>query len=201
MQSAFAQNLYMRKIQLIVLLLISAIYFQSCKKDVVTSASTTSDKILAANINGVEWYPDTVSANISYNATTKVKTFRVIGTLNAKRVIFNINIANSTNTNNFPIASYKLDGSGKVNMTYFTQQKNSSGEYVFVQTGTVEAGSGTVAVSSIDSTKNVITGTFAFTAKTVNRDPNTNDIISIDINQILLGSFTNLPYTFGDNNQ
>jgi hypothetical protein len=196
-----AQNLYMRKIQLIVLLLISAVYIQSCKKDAVTSASTTSDKILAANINGVEWYPDTVNASINFNGTTKVKTLAVIGTLSGKRVIFNVNIPNSINTNSFPVASYKLDGTGKVNMSYYTQQKNSNGDYVFVETGTVEAGSGVVAVSSIDSTKNVITGSFSFTAKKVNRDPVTNDITSIEINQVLLGTFTNLPYILGDNSQ
>lgn len=195
----FAQNLYMRKIQLIVLLLISAIYFQSCKKDVVTSASTTSDKILAANINGVEWYPDTVTARIAFNTATKVKTFSVIGTADSKRVIFNINIPNSTNTNSFPVATYKVDGTGKLNMTYYTQQRNDAGVYVFVQTGTVEPGSGLATITSIDTVAKVITGTYSFTAKKVNLNPD-GSYQSIEISQILLGSFTKLPYVLGDGN-
>jgi hypothetical protein len=190
----------MRKIQLIVLLLISATYFQSCKKDVVTSASTTSDKILAANINGVEWYPDTVSARITFDGATNIKTFSVMGTALSKRVIFSLNVANSTNTNSFPLATYKVDGTSKVNMAYYTQQKNSSGDYVFVQTGTVEPGSGSATITAIDTVKKVITGTYSFTAKKVNYDSDGN-YVSIEISQVLLGTFDNLPYTFGTNNQ
>jgi hypothetical protein len=200
MQSAFAQNLYMRKIQLIVLLLISATYLQSCKKDVTTSATTTSDKILSANINGTAWYPDTVSAKINFDDATKIKTFSVTGTYNAKRVTFTLNVPNSTAANNFPVASYRVDATDKLSMAYFEQQKDAgTGSLVFVQKGTVEPGSGTVTISSIDSTKNVITGTFSFTAKKVNTDPATGDIISIDIYQVLIGSFTNLPYLLNNN--
>jgi len=195
----FAQNLYMRKIQLIVLLLISAIYFQGCKKDVVTSASTTSDKILAANINGVVWYPDTVSARITFNNATNVKTFSVIGTANSKRVTFNINVPNSTNTNSFPLATYKVDGTGKLNMTYYTLQKNSAGNYVYVQTGTVESGSGLVTITAIDTVAKVITGTYSFTSKKVNKD-SAGNYVSIEISQILLGTFDKLPYVLGDGN-
>ncbi|WP_184550433.1 DUF6252 family protein [Mucilaginibacter sp. FT3.2] len=187
----------MRKIQLIVLLFISATYFQSCKKDAITSASTISDKILAANINSVEWYPDTVSARISYNATTQIKTFSVIGTVSQKRVAFNINVPNSTNTNSFPLNTYKVDGTGAVNMTYYTQQKDDSGNYTFIQTGTVDPGSGSAIITAIDTVKKVITGTYSFTAKKVNYDSNGN-YISIEINQILLGSFDNLPYIFNN---
>jgi hypothetical protein len=201
MQSAIAQTLYMRKIQLIVLLLIPAIYFQSCKKDVVTSASTTSDKILAANINGVEWYPDTVTARISFNATTKVKTFSVFGSVDNKQVRFSLNVPNSTNTNSFPVATvFKVDDTGKLNMSYYTLQKNDAGQYVYVQTGTVENGSGTATITSIDTVKKVITGTYSFTAKKVNYDADGN-YVSIEIAQILLGTFDNLPYAFGDDGQ
>ena len=188
----------MRKIQLIVLLLISAIYFQSCKKDVVTTASTTSDKILAANINGVEWYPDTVTARISFDDVTKIKTFFVIGTADSKRVAFSINVSNSTNTNSFPLATYKVDGTSNVSMTYYTLQKNAAGNYVYTQTGTVEPGSGSATITAIDTAKKVITGTYAFTAKKVNYDSDGN-YVSIEISQILLGTFTNLPYTLGNN--
>jgi hypothetical protein len=195
----FAQNLYMRKIQLIVLLLISAIYFQGCKKDVVTSASTTSDKILAANINGVVWYPDTVTARITFNDATKVKTFSVIGTADSKRVIFNINVSNSTNTNSFPLATYKVDGTGKLNMAYYTLQKDDTGNYVYVQTGIVESGSGLATITAIDTVAKVITGTYSFTSKKVNLNPD-GTYQSIEISQILLGTFDKLPYVLGNGN-
>ena len=104
------------------LLLLSAICIQSCKKDVTTSASTTSDKILSANINGVAWNPDTVSAAITYNAATKTKTFSVVGIALQKKVSISVAVPNSTNTSGFPFATFKVDSvNNKVQLAYYTQ--------------------------------------------------------------------------------
>lgn len=177
------------------LLLLSAICIQSCKKDVTTSASTTSDKILSANINGVAWNPDTVSASITYNAATKTKTFSVVGIALQKKVSVSVAVPNSINTAGFPFATYKVDATNNVQLAYYTQAVINGD---FTQIGTVEPGSGSVTTTAIDSVKKVITGTYFFTSKKVNKDDNGN-IISIDIQQILSGSFTNLPYTFVTN--
>ena len=185
----------MKKTQLLMLLLLSAICIQSCKKDVTTSASTTSDKILSANINGVAWNPDTVSAAITYNAAAKTKTFSVTGIALQKKVTISVAVPNSTNTTGFPFATYKVDATNNVQLAYYTQAAVGGD---FTQIGTVEPGSGSVITTAIDSVKKVITGTYSFTSKQVNYDDSGN-IISINVQQILSGTFTNLPYTFVSN--
>ena len=188
----------MKKTQLLMLLLLSAICIQSCKKDVTTTASTISDKILSANINGTAWNPDTVSAAITYNDAAKTKTFNVVGTATQQRVSISVTIPNSTNTNDFTLATYKVDATTNVVLKYFTYQLQPGGGYDYTQVGVVEPSSGSVIITAIDTTKKLITGTYSFTAKKVNYDSDGN-IISIEIQQVLLGTFTNLPYTFVSN--
>ena len=176
------------------LFVLSAIIFQGCKKDVVTSASTTSDQILAATINGTSWIPDDVTATINYDANAKTKTFNVVGTADLKRVKWTITLsdaASATNVNTFPIATYKVDATNRVKMAYFT----STGGTSYDQVGDVESGSGTIIITSIDPSKNVITGTYNMTTKKVNYNDD-GSIASIETSQILGGTFTNLPYTF-----
>lgn len=180
------------------LLLLSAICIQSCKKDASTSASTVSDKILSANINGTAWNPDTVSAKITYNAAAKTKAFTIVGTADQQRISISVTVPNSANTQDFGLATYKVDATNNVVLNYYTQQLITGGTYDFVQVGVVEPGSGSVTVTAIDTTKKVITGTYSFTAKKVNYDTDGN-IESIEIQQILLGTFTNSPYTFESN--
>ena len=175
------------------LFVLSAIIFQGCKKDVVTSASTTSDQILAATINGTSWIPDDVTANINYDATAHTKTFSVEGTSDLKRVRWNIRLSgtNATNVNAFPLATYKVDTTDRVKMAYFVSTSGTT----YSQVGNVEPGSGTIIITAIDPTKNVITGTYNLTTKRVNYNPD-GSVASIETSQIQGGSFTNLPYTF-----
>lgn len=176
------------------LFVLSAIIFQGCKKDVVTSASTTSDQILAATINGTSWIPDDVTASITYDGTANTKSFDVMGTIDSKRVKWTITLsdaASATNVNTFPLSTYRVDGTDRVKMTYYTSADGTTYE----QVGNVEPGSGTIIVTSIDPTKNVITGTYTMTAKKVNYNDD-GSIESIETSQILSGTFTNLPYTF-----
>lgn len=175
------------------LFVLSAIIFQGCKKDVVTSASTTSDQILAATINGTSWIPDDVTATITYDTDAHTKSFNVIGTTDDKRVKWTITLsdATATNVNTFPLATYKVDATNRVQMAYFT----SSGTG-YDQVGVVESGSGVITITAIDPTKNLITGTYSMTTKKVNKD-DAGNIISIETSQISSGTFTNLPYTFG----
>ncbi|MEZ2334473.1 hypothetical protein [Mucilaginibacter sp. RCC_168] len=183
----------MKKTQLILLLLLSAICIQSCKKDVITSASTTSDKILSANINGTAWNPDTVSAAITYNAATKTKTFSVVGIALQKQVSLSVAVPNSTNTTGFPFATFKVDSTkNNVKMVYSTQAL--IGGSFTPAPGKVE---GSVITTAIDSVKKVITGTYSFSVRQLSTDINGNE--SITTQQIQSGSFTNLPYTFVSN--
>jgi hypothetical protein len=100
--------------------------------------------------------------------------------------------AKTTTTNAFPLATYKVDATDRVKMVYYTSVDGTN----YNQVGTVEPGSGTIIITSIDPTKNLITGTYSMTAKKVNYNPD-GTIASIETSQILGGSFTNLPYTFG----
>jgi hypothetical protein len=183
----------MKKIQLLMLLLLSAICIQSCKKDVTTSASTTSDKILSANINGVAWNPDTVSAAITYNAATKTKTFSVVGIALQKQVSLSVAVPNSTNTSGFPFATYKVDTTKNNVQMIYSIQTLIGGNFTRVPGG-VE---GSVTTTAIDSVKKVITGTYFFTVRQLTTDSNGNE--SINVQQIQSGSFTNLPYNFVTN--
>ncbi|WP_162996841.1 DUF6252 family protein [Mucilaginibacter kameinonensis] len=188
----------MRKIQLLMLFVLSAIIFQGCKKDVVTSASTTSDQILAATINGTSWIPDDVTATITYDTEAKTKSFNVVGTADLKRVKWTITLsdATATNVNTFPLATYKVDATKRVQMAYFT----SAGGVEYDQVGVVESGSGSIIITAIDPTKNLITGTYSMTTKKVNYNQD-GSIESIETSQIASGTFTNLPYTFGQSAQ
>lgn len=188
----------MKKTQLLLLLLLAAIGIQSCKKDATTSASTISDQILSANINTVSWIPDTVNATITYNAAAKTKTFDVVGTATQQRVHITVKLQNSTNTNDFTLATYKVDAAANTAFSYSTLQLISPGVYDYRPVGVVEEGSGSVTISAIDKDKKLLTGTYSFTAKQVNKDQDGN-IISIVTQQVLLGTFTNLPYTFVSN--
>jgi hypothetical protein len=183
----------MKKTQLIMLVLLSAICIQSCKKDETTTASTTSDKILSANINGTAWNPDTVNAAITYNDAAKTKAFTVIGTANGQRITINVTLPNSTNTNGFTLGTYKVSDATNVALKYYTE--NSAGSDDYTQVGTVEPGSGSVIITAIDTDKKLITGTYSFSSRQIDRDSDGN-IIAITTVNVLLGSFTNLPYTF-----
>ncbi|WPU96672.1 DUF6252 family protein [Mucilaginibacter sabulilitoris] len=185
----------MKKTQLIMLLLLTAIGFQSCKKDATTSASTTSDKILSANINGNAWNPDTVRAAITYNDAAKTKAFTVVGTANQQQVRINITLPNSTNDNDFPLATYKVDATTRVVLNYDEYKQLPDGSYDYVPVGTVEAGSGSVIITAIDKDKKLITGTYSFSTRHIDKDEEGN-IISITTVNVLLGTFTNLPYSF-----
>ena len=182
----------MKKIQLLMLLLLSAICIQSCKKDVTTSASTSSDKILSANINGVAWNPDTVSAAITYNAATKTKTFSVVGIALQKQVSLSVVVPNGTNTTGFPFATFKVDTNAVKNNVFmvYSTQTLIGGDFTPAP-GKVN---GSVITTAIDSVKKVITGTYSFSVRQLSTDQSGNE--SITTQQIQSGSFTNLPYTF-----
>lgn len=189
----------MKKVSLSVLLIATILLFQNCKKDdAVTGTEPTVTYKLTASINGTAWTPDTLNATITYNAAAKTKIFAFSGTKAQKQVNVAVTVNNSTSTNDFPVATYTVDATGNPLMVYSTQQKNSSGAYVFVPHGSVDQNAGTISISSIDAANKLITGTFNFSSRTINYDGSGN-IISVDVANVSSGSFTNLPYTFTSN--
>jgi hypothetical protein len=188
----------MNKLKLITYLFLCAAIIQGCKKDTETAVAYTT-AAFQANIDGAVWAPtsDSLSTSITYNSATKTKVFNCIGTAQQKQVNMTITLNNSDNSNNFTIGTFNID-SVNVIVQYNTQQKNSSGNYVFLPHGTVGAGSGSIAITAIDPAKKTITGTFYFYARTTTYDSSGN-VLSISVDNITAGEFTGIPYTFSSN--
>jgi len=188
----------MKKIALSILVIFSVVLFQSCKKSDVAAATTTTPPILQATINDATWTPDTTAASITYNAATKTKVFTLTGTKSQKQVSFSLTLPNATNSADFTANTYRVDNTNNLTMVYSTQQKNSSGSYVFVPFGNVEPAGGVVVITSVDTVNKTITGSFALTTKVTNYDSNGN-VVSVTAVVVSAGSFTNMPYTFTSN--
>lgn len=187
----------MNKLRLITLLLLSAFLMQSCKKDTVTGIAYTTANF-QANINGTTWASDSVSTTITYNSATKSKVFNCIGTKAQKQINMSITLKNADSGNGFATGTYTVDSAATVAIQYNTQQKNSSGNYVFLPHGTVGPGSGTIIISSVDSVKKQIAGTFYFYSRETTYDGSGN-VLSINVDNIHGGAFTGIPYTFTSN--
>ena len=181
----------MNKLRLFTFLLLAGLFIiESCKKETIVGTAYTT-KPFQANINGSVWAPDTISNAITYNSANKTKTFTLAGTKDQKQIIMKVILSNASNTPGFTAETYNVDASS-VLINYNTQV-NQNGQYVFLPHGTVSAGSGVIIVSSVDSVKKQITGTFNF----YSRSSDSNGNITVD--NILGGEFTNLPYTFTSN--
>ncbi len=187
----------MKKISLIATLLLAVLLLQKCKKDTVT-ATASSSTTLFATINDTLWNADTINASITYNSATKNKVFTCTGIGNNKEINMACTQTNAINTAGFPLTVFNADAAGNNTFSFFMAQKNTSGNYVFVQQGAVSAGSGNITITAVDSVKKLITGVYAFTSIQNNLDNNGN-IISVTVSQISAGAFNAMPYTFTSN--
>jgi len=154
---------HMNKLRLFFFLFLfacTALIIQSCNKDAVTSTAFTT-AAFQANINGSTWAPDSVTTVVNYNSDAKTKTLYCIGTKQAKQVIFSVTLPNAGDTPGFTLGQYNIDAV-TVTAQYNTQQKNSSGVYVFMSHGTVEAGAGVINVTAVDSVKKTDNRYFCF---------------------------------------
>jgi hypothetical protein len=194
---SFAKRSYMKKIYLIVTLFAAVLLLQNCKKDTVI-ASAASNALMFAIINDTTWSADTVTASITYNSILKTKVFNCTAIAKNKELNMSATQSNASNTPGFPLSTFNADSAGTNKFSYYINQKNSSGNYEFVQSGTVAPGSGTVIITAIDSVKKVMTGIFSFASKKNNYDSNGN-ITSVTISEITAGAFNNMPYTFKSN--
>jgi hypothetical protein len=184
----------MKKISLIATLLSVVLLLQNCKKDTVTATVTSTEPMIAI-INDTTWTCPVadVQATLTYNSATKTKTLTCNGTATNKQINLTVTQINAINTTGLPLATFNVDGTPNNAMSYFATVNGA-----LKQQGTVGAGSGQLIVTAIDSVKKIITGTFAFAARTNNLDSNGN-IISVTINQVTNGGFNNIPYTFTSN--
>jgi len=189
------KNFYMKKSTLIVVLVLSALLMQYCKKSESDSATTSNyaTYTLSSYINDTLWVPKTYSAGVTYTAATKVKTFTCTGTLGTQQVNLAINQANASSVGNgFPTGTFNIDpNNNKVVVTY--AKAASSTSTVFVPQGTVK--SGYITVSAVDSVKMTMTGTFTFNTVKYTYDTGGN-ITSLTVNAVSGGTFNSLPYTY-----
>ncbi|MDB5125442.1 MAG: hypothetical protein JWP94_3571 [Mucilaginibacter sp.] len=187
----------MKRFSLIIALLSAVLLLQNCKKDTVT-ATATSNTTLFAVVNDTTWIADTVRAAITYNSATKTKVFTCTGIGTNKEINVALTQNNAINTSGFPLATFIVDNTPDLLMSYYTMQKNSSGAYVLAPQGTVGPGSGGIIISAIDSVKRQITGTFSFTSLKNTYDSQGN-IATVTLDHVTAGAFNNLPYTFKSN--
>ena len=193
------KSTYMNKLRLLILLLSAIFLIQSCKKDTVSSTAYTT-AAFQANINGSSWAPDTITTRILFNPDNQDKTFFCSGMKDQKEVIFSIILKNSINTPGFTTGTYAIDSLNGVWAQYRTLQQDDQGNFVYLKHGQVEKGSGSVIITEIDSVKKQITGTFAFYSRATTYD-NDGNVISISVDNITGGAFTNLPYSFSSSAQ
>jgi len=187
----------MKKFSLIAILFLSVLLLQNCTKDTVT-ATAASNTLFFADINDTTWTADTVNAAVTYTSAAKTKVFTCTAVALNKEVNMSVTLPGAANTNGFTIGTYNVDATSNVVMSYYTEQKNQSGNYVLTPQGTVSPGSGSVVISAVDSVKKVMTGTFSLTSEKNNYDSNGN-IVSVNIAVISSGAFNNMPYTFKSN--
>ena len=182
----------MKKISLITALFSVVLLLQNCKKDTVT-ASTTSTEPMIAYINDSTWIATDIKATLTYNSATKTKVFTCSGLANNKQINLYVTQNNANNSPGFPLATYTVNSTSDVALSYYYMQNG-----VLAPQGTVAPGSGSVVVTAVDSVKKVITGTFTFESLKNNYDGNGN-ITSVTVAQISNGGFNNIPYTFTSN--
>lgn len=187
----------MKKISLVAILCSAVLLLQNCKKDTFTG-STTSTEPMTALINDTTWIATNVTANLVYNSTLKTKIFTCTGLANSKQVNIMATAHNAINTASFPIASFTVNTTTDNEFSYEYPQPDANGNLVLTPQGVVGPGSGTVTISTIDSVKKVISGTFSFNSLKNNYDSNGN-IVSISVATINAGGFNSIPYTFTSN--
>jgi len=189
----------MKPLLILTLFFWGAVLMQGCKKDSTDDETTaTETPILQAYIGGNVWTPDTLNTTLVYNAATGSKLLTCTGTKSQKRIVFSIKQPGATNDSGFPAATYNVDDTTGVSMSYYTQQLTTAGVYDFLLYGTAQAGSGTITITSVDTANKTMTGTYSFTSSKVNYDAEGN-YQSVTVATITLGQFNTMPYTFTSN--
>ncbi|MES2064774.1 MAG: DUF6252 family protein [Bacteroidota bacterium] len=183
----------MKKNALFLFIIPAVIVSQSCKKG--SSDDTTPTPVFQAYIGTPVWTPDTVSASITYNTTTKTKVFTCSGVKDQKKIDITLTDPTPGDNSGITLGTYNITANSNVLFTYSTQKKNTNGDYIFEPFGTVQQGSGTLIISAIDTVAKTITGNFSFTSSKTNYDEN-GEIISVDVATVSAGTITNMPYTF-----
>ncbi|MEO6524677.1 MAG: hypothetical protein ABIN91_23535 [Mucilaginibacter sp.] len=182
----------MKKRSLLIVLLLSAVLLQFCKKsdstDTTDTTTTTSTVLFNAYVNGTLWTPKTVSATLTYNATAKTKTFTCTATDTAgtHKVVLNLTQAATALDSTLIAQTYSDTTTFKPN--YYTITSGVS-----KPVGSLKGAY--VTISSIDVAKKLITGTFSFNTTLYTYDGSGN-VVSITSNAVTSGQFNNLPYTF-----
>lgn len=187
----------MKKSTLVVVLVLSALLMQYCKKSESDSATTTNTTAytLSSYINDTLWVPTVDSAKVTYSTANKSKVFTCTGTLGTQQVSLTVTQPNASSVGNgFPTGTFNVGTTGQVVFSY--AKSASSTSTTFVPIGTVK--SGYVTISAVDSVKLTLTGTFGFNTVQYTKDTGGN-ITSVTVNNVSGGTFNNLPYTYTKN--
>src|SRR5476651_220517 len=110
------KKFYMKKSTLIVVLVLSALLMQYCKKSDSDSATTSNyaTYTFSSYINDTLWVPTAYNAQVAYTAATKTKTFTCTGVLGTQQVNLAINQPNASSVGNgFPTGTFNIDPTTK----------------------------------------------------------------------------------------
>lgn len=183
----FTRNL---KALSVVGLLLLVLILQNCKRAIVNTPTSLPTKGMYALINDTVWTPPIVSASLAYDASNKSKTFTCIGTMGDKIIQLVASQNNVVAGNNFPIGN--INGSS-VSYYYYIQPIHRE---LTEQNPTFGNAPGTnLTITEIDTSKQLISGTFTFPQVDSAYDPNYNFIFSTT-NQIKNGFFKQIHYGY-----
>jgi hypothetical protein len=181
----------MKKRSLIIVLLLSAVLLQFCKKSDstdTTDTTTTTPALFNAYVNGTLWTPKTISTTLTYNATAKTKTFTCTATDTAGTHKIVLKLTQTVTALDSTLIAQTYSDTTTFKPNYYNIANN-------VSTPVGSLTGAFVTVSSIDVAKKLITGTFGFSTKLFTYDGNGN-VVSITSNAVSSGQFNSMPYTF-----
>lgn len=176
---------------LVAALLFAALLLQNCKKDAAkTSASGPPKQGMYALINDTAWTAVTVAASLEYAGFSTGKVFTCRGTMGNKMIQLIASQNNVEPGNDFPLgpANGKTTSFGYYILPVhlnLTEQNPTPG---------TDAGTSLV-ITSIDTVKRLISGTFTFPARDSIYDAFGNVILVVK-NQINNGFFKGVHYSY-----
>ncbi|MBS1527218.1 MAG: hypothetical protein JST19_16315 [Bacteroidetes bacterium] len=171
------------------LLLIAAL-LQNCKKEAVHKSAAPPNEGMYALVNDTAWTAVTVTASLEYNQISTGKTFTCQGTMGNKIIQLMATQNNVPAGNSFPVgpADPSSDSFGYLIMPIhrnLTEQNNTPG----TTPGT------SLVITSIDTAKRLISGTFSFPQADTAYDAFDN-VTAVTTNQVTNGFFKKIHYVY-----
>jgi len=178
------------KTLLTVVLFLAITLLQCCKKDATKTTVEPPTQGMYAIINDTAWTAVTVQASLAYDPVSTSRIFTCSGTMGNRIIQLVAAQNNVTPGNNFPLGNANNNAA---NFFYYIQPIHRE---LTEQNPTAGTTSGTsLVITSIDTSKQLISGTFTFPQVDSAFDANYNFLFSQN-NQIANGFFKQVHYVY-----